>query len=372
MMSESVLENGFEEGYQLSVSFVEIYGGKILDLLSDRKHVRLFEDLDGVAQLYGQKEAYIKDLDSLQNFIDIGIDARTVGATEANSESSRSHAIFQLSIWKPDSSLYGKFAIADLAGSERGVDMGPNIDKKARMEGSEINKSLLALKECIRALHLKRSRQDTGYIHIPFRDSKLTTILKDSFEGKNSHTAMMCMISPGASCSEQSLNTLRYAYRVKEMKDTIPDDVSQKPAILVKRNSLPKITVAVDQLPATLDKGAPDIQQNKTEPEDLFKIEPPLKITEQLAEATENNQVRSDDQQEQGQTLSDEQLFEEHLKCMTLNTNISKKERLLITKINDPDQAGDLKEYVKETLELVKKRIDLYKSLQSKLEAFQR
>lgn len=74
-----------------------------------------------------------------------------------------------------------------------------------RMEGAEINKSLLALKECIRAL-------DQDKRHTPFRQSKLTQVLKDSFVG-NSRTCMIATISPGGSCSEHTLNTLRYADR---------------------------------------------------------------------------------------------------------------------------------------------------------------
>ena len=97
----------------------------------------------------------------------------------------------------------------DLAGSERGAD---TIDqnRQTRMDGAEINKSLLALKECIRALDLEKK-------HTPFRGSKLTQVLKDSFTG-NSKTTMIANVSPAASCNEHTLNTLRYADRVKELK----------------------------------------------------------------------------------------------------------------------------------------------------------
>jgi len=78
------------------------------------------------------------------------------------------------------------------------------------MDGAEINKSLLALKECIRALDLEKK-------HLPFRGSKLTQVLKDSFTG-NSKTTMIANVSPTNSCCEHSLNTLRYADRVKELK----------------------------------------------------------------------------------------------------------------------------------------------------------
>lgn len=97
----------------------------------------------------------------------------------------------------------------DLAGSERGAD---TIDqnKQTRLDGAEINKSLLALKECIRALDLEKK-------HLPFRGSKLTQVLKDSFTG-NCKTTMIANVSPANSCCEHTLNTLRYADRVKELK----------------------------------------------------------------------------------------------------------------------------------------------------------
>jgi len=110
--------------------------------------------------------------------------------------------------------LYGKFSLIDLAGNERGADTSSS-DRMTRMEGAEINKSLLALKECIRALGRKGA-------HLPFRASKLTQVLRDSFIGDNSKTCMIAMISPGLSSCEHSLNTLRYADRVKELGASDP------------------------------------------------------------------------------------------------------------------------------------------------------
>lgn len=94
-----------------------------------------------------------------------------------------------------------------MAGSERGADTFDN-DRQTRLEGAEINKSLLALKECIRAL-------DGGAGHVPFRGSKLTEVLRDSFVGEQARTVMIANISPSSSSVEHTLNTLRYADRVK-------------------------------------------------------------------------------------------------------------------------------------------------------------
>ena len=112
----------------------------------------------------------------------------------------------------------------DLAGSERGADTS-EATKKTRQDGAEINKSLLALKECIRAL-------DKDQKHTPFRGSKLTQVLKDSFVG-NCKTVMIANVSPGASCWENTLNSLRYADRVKELKNENRD---KSDSLMLARN----------------------------------------------------------------------------------------------------------------------------------------
>lgn len=148
-----------------------------------------------------------------------GNNARTSGQTSANSNSSRSHAVFQIVLRPPGSTkIHGKFSFIDLAGNERGADTS-SANRQTRMEGAEINKSLLALKECIRALGKQSA-------HLPFRVSKLTQVLRDSFIGDKSKTCMIAMISPGLSSCEHTLNTLRYADRVKELvvKDVMRED----------------------------------------------------------------------------------------------------------------------------------------------------
>ncbi|VAH77712.1 unnamed protein product [Triticum turgidum subsp. durum] len=165
--------------------------------------------------IVGLQEYRVSDLETIKELIERGNATRSTGTTGANEESSRSHAILQLAIKrrvdgnesKPPR-LAGKLSFIDLAGSERGADTNEN-DKQTRIEGAEINKSLLALKECIRAL-------DNDQNHIPFRGSKLTEVLRDSFIG-DSRTVMISCISPSSGSCEHTLNTLRYADRVKSL-----------------------------------------------------------------------------------------------------------------------------------------------------------
>jgi len=122
----------------------------------------------------------------------------------------------------------------DLAGSERGADV-VDTNKQTRMDGAEINKSLLALKECIRAL-------DQDKKHTPFRGSKLTLVLKDSFTG-NCKTLMIGNISPSSGACEHTLNTLRYADRVKELKKPSEEKNAQLSSIdlLAQQLMLPRL-----------------------------------------------------------------------------------------------------------------------------------
>ncbi|RKO89966.1 P-loop containing nucleoside triphosphate hydrolase protein, partial [Blyttiomyces helicus] len=188
------------------VSFYEIYQGQLYDLLNSRKKLHAREDGKQQVCIAGLREFEVDAVEKLMQIFEHGNTARSTGATGANADSSRSHAIFQI-VLKHNTGkkqIQGKLSFIDLAGSERGADRGDS-DKQTRMEGSEINKSLLALKECIRAL-------DQDSKHTPFRQSKLTQVLKDSFIG-NSRTCMIATISPNISNSEHSLNTLRYADR---------------------------------------------------------------------------------------------------------------------------------------------------------------
>jgi kinesin family protein 2/24 len=205
-----VLESSTMHSYtQVFVSFFEIYGGRCQDLLNNRQRLNVREDGGGEVVVSDLMEVEADSAETLQRIIDSGNKNRTTHATESNDVSSRSHAICQIRLVNATTSKeVGRFSLIDLAGSERGADTKSH-NRQRRMEGAEINKSLLALKECIRAL-------DGNTTHVPYRGSKLTLVLKDSFTRQNSRTVMIANVSPAASSADHTLNTLRYADRIKD------------------------------------------------------------------------------------------------------------------------------------------------------------
>jgi len=171
------------EDLSVFASFFEIYSGKVFDLLNGKAKLRVLEDAKQQVQVVGLQERRVDSVDDVLKLIQMGNNIRTSGVTSANNHSSRSHAVFQLILKRQSGKLKGKFSLIDLAGNERGADTS-SANRQTRMEGAEINKSLLALKECIRALGRKGA-------HLPFRASKLTQVLRDSFIGENSRTCMV-------------------------------------------------------------------------------------------------------------------------------------------------------------------------------------
>ncbi|TBU14035.1 kinesin motor domain-containing protein [Ordospora colligata] len=204
-----------------TITFCEIYMGQVYDLLDGSKKVHLRE-VNGVVHLANSKEEDFDGYESAMNIIDKGIALRKTGITGANSKSSRSHAVVLVNFFEDSGVQFDRrtstkeyasrnssrsIVFVDLAGSERGSDR-KDMSSDVKNEGAEINKSLLALKECIRGMEKDKK-------HLPFRQSKLTQILKNSFVGM-SRTCLIATISPSLDNVEHTLNTLRYAARIKE------------------------------------------------------------------------------------------------------------------------------------------------------------
>ncbi|MES1908843.1 MAG: hypothetical protein MHM6MM_001699 [Cercozoa sp. M6MM] len=202
----------------VTLAFYEIYSGSLFDLLNGRKKLRALADEKERVVVQGLLRKRVENVQQALQVISHGLTQRSSGSTAANADSSRSHALIQVQLWRPRAGshrrdkLHGGIVFVDLAGSERGADTFYQ-DSSRRREGAEINRSLLALKECIRAM-------DQSATHLPFRGSKLTQVLKPAFAG-DSRSLMLANVAPADSSCDHTLNTLRYADRVKELHTAV-------------------------------------------------------------------------------------------------------------------------------------------------------
>ena len=211
------------ESWTVSSTFVEIYNEQVYDLLTPGKPLSLREDTDrGVVVCAGVKESQTRSAADVMSVLAIGNKNRKTEATMANAVSSRSHAVLQLCIKQMkrstetgrETSTESKLSLIDLAGSERA---SATNNRGARLhEGANINKSLLALANCINAL---ASNSSSGkQRNVKYRDSRLTHLLKSSLEGGNCNLVMIANINPSHLTFEDSHNTLKYANRAKNIK----------------------------------------------------------------------------------------------------------------------------------------------------------
>ena len=215
----SEMSKQIKKKFKFFISFFEIYSGRLYDLLNNRNKVQALEDKNQRVQIYGLTEKEVFNPKDMQNIIDFANAMRTTHNTVTNETSSRSHAICNFTIkkeGKKEDEEYAKLILVDLAGSERATETQSN-DKSRLAEGAEINKSLLALKECIRALDARKNKGNNEQ-HVPFRNSKLTLVLRDSFLGKANlcKIIMIACVSPSNQSTNHTINTLRYADRLKE------------------------------------------------------------------------------------------------------------------------------------------------------------
>ena len=195
------LSNEVDSTINVSLSMYEIKGQRLFDLLNDRSELQALEDSDGVLQLVGLSQHACADLVDFLDLSQAGRSARSTAATGANATSSRSHCAMLVRIYR-NGDLLGKLSLIDLAGSERGAD-NEDTDATTRREGRDINTSLLALKEVIRALQSGK--------HAPFRQSRLTQVLEESLTGPNCRTVVIACVSGAKHDTQHTVNTLRYA-----------------------------------------------------------------------------------------------------------------------------------------------------------------
>ena len=213
--------------YLVRASYLEIYQEEVRDLLHQDQSLRfeLKEKPDTGVFVKDLSNTVCKNAAEIQQLMNIGNQNRTVGATNMNEHSSRSHAIFMITIEMGDSCgiRVGRLNLVDLAGSERQSKTGSTGERLK--EASKINLSLSALGNVISAL------VDGKTSHVPYRDSKLTRLLQDSLGG-NSKTIMVANIGPASYNYDETLTTLRYASRAKNIKNKPRINEDPKDALL--------------------------------------------------------------------------------------------------------------------------------------------
>lgn len=212
--------------FQVTVQMVEIYMEKIQDLLvpKDKKGNKELKVKQSKSHVYvdGAKKIPVTNYDEIWGAVSMGERNRTIAGTEMNKTSSRSHTVVTIELVKV-SMFKGKKSqtnsiinIVDLAGSEKTSQAGTTGDRLK--EGNAINQSLTSLGNVITALADISSGKAKKGAHVPFRDSVLTRMLQDALGG-NSATIMICAIRPGDMYFEETMSTLKYADRAKQIKN---------------------------------------------------------------------------------------------------------------------------------------------------------
>ncbi|KAM7193816.1 hypothetical protein V8F33_007605 [Rhypophila sp. PSN 637] len=213
----------------VEVSYLEIYNERVRDLLNpaNKGNLKVREHPSTGPYVEDLAKLVVGSFQEIENLMDEGNKARTVAATNMNETSSRSHAVFTLMLtqkrFDPETKMEmekaAKISLVDLAGSERATSTGAT---GARLkEGAEINRSLSTLGRVIAALadlSTGKKKKGPGGGQVPYRDSVLTWLLKDSLGG-NSMTAMIAAISPADINYDETLSTLRYADSAKRIKN---------------------------------------------------------------------------------------------------------------------------------------------------------
>ncbi|KAI9085849.1 hypothetical protein K1719_032263 [Acacia pycnantha] len=228
--------------YTMKVTFLELYNEEITDLLAaednsrsveekQKKPPTLMEDGKGCVFVRGLEEESVYGVNEIYALLERGASKRRTADTLLNKRSSRSHSVLTITIYVKEAVIggeelikCGKLNLVDLAGSENILRSGAR-EGRAR-EAGEINKSLLTLGRVINAL-VEHSA------HVPYRDSKLTRILRDSLGGKTK-TCIIATISPSAYCLDETLSTLDYASRAKNIKNKPEANQKFSKAVLLK------------------------------------------------------------------------------------------------------------------------------------------
>ncbi|KAF2230354.1 kinesin heavy chain [Viridothelium virens] len=239
-----------ESEHSVKCSFIELYNEELRDLLSvdDTAKLKIFEDTGkkggNTTMVQGMEESHIKTASKGIQLLREGSHKRQVAATKCNDLSSRSHTVFTITVYMKRTAdtgeefiSAGKLNLVDLAGSENIQRSG--AENKRAAEAGLINKSLLTLGRVINALVDKSS-------HIPYRESKLTRLLQDSLGGRTK-TCIIATLSPAKSNLEETISTLDYAFRAKNIRNK-----PQVNSTVSKKTLLKEFTAEIEKLKTEL------------------------------------------------------------------------------------------------------------------------
>ncbi|KAJ0902207.1 Kinesin-like protein KIN-5C [Helianthus annuus] len=284
--------------YSVKVTFLELYNEEITDLLApeeitrvveekQKKLLPLMEDGKGGVLVKGLEEEIVTSASEIFSLLERGSAKRKTAETLLNKQSSRSHSLFSITIHIKEATpegeeliKCGKLNLVDLAGSEN-ISRSGAREGRAR-EAGEINKSLLTLGRVITALveHLG---------HIPYRDSKLTRLLRDSLGGRTK-TCIIATVSPAVHCLEETLSTLDYAHRAKNIRNK--PEVNQK---MMKTTLIKDLYGEIERLKAevyaTREKNGVYIPKDRYYQEELER--------KSMADRIEQMEAKIENQQEQ-------------------------------------------------------------------------
>nr|XP_032808936.1 kinesin-like protein KIF13A isoform X4 [Petromyzon marinus] len=314
-----------DHSFKVEVSYMEIYNEKVRDLLDPkggrqslkvREHKLLGPYVDGLSQLAVRT---FQDIDSLMSE---GNKSRTVAATNMNEESSRSHAVFTITLTQTLTDLasgtsgekVSRLSLVDLAGSERASKTGAAGDRLK--EGSNINKSLSTLGLVISALADQAAGKNKNKF-VPYRDSALTWLLKDNLGG-NSRTAMVATVSPAADNYEETLSTLRYADRAKRIVNHAV--VNEDPNARIIRELRDEVDKLRSQLNQAESLMAPELQERLQQSEKLIQ-EMTLTWEQKLRKTEEIAQERQKQLESMGISLESSGIKVGEDKCFLVNLN---------------------------------------------------
>ena len=430
------IDDLYEKGgdkFDFYISFFEIYGGRLYDLLNNKNKLQVLDDKKGKVQIYGIINQLAETPEMMHHIIDAANAIRTTHNTVTNETSSRSHAICNIVVkLKGSDEEYGKLSLVDLAGSERAEETQSN-NRQRRAEGAEINKSLLALKECIRALDEKKTNPDT---HVPFRASKLTHVLRDSFVSRSdkSRIIMISCINPSYISANHTINTLRYSDRLKEKTKqhfggnynninkgdkiiNIPNNISNNNKDIKNRNPSPKNIKSIENKNNLSKKNInekkktkPEVNKNKDKK--IYKEEvnkkPNKKDNNTVSKKNEKNEIDNNNKinddlegeeedwnylkktirMREGKVLNDDyikyhhltaQIIEEEDDIINYHMNIIKEDARLLTQEGDlisnikgvgKEEDFKIDEYIGGLDQIIQQKLKYYNQMKDKVDKY--